>query len=388
MPFIERRSPLTATNARAADNASRMVRVQGIQGILYSHLVQGRACTCKSTNHEVAKLSADGKADTGTINRVLTGNQNFGVSDYDTSPEDDFEFLDDGPTSPNNAFNKWLSHSQGSTKNNPSDDPTVGDDGQSSPDLDDLMGDFDIGSIGYSDVSCPICFGSGYVGGFSMTRGFRRVIIPSEMTTASTLDLPSFALLPGTHTVPLTLPLGATKLDVFRAFNGTDVVPVIFKIDGQPMKGKNPLKFCDGRPHILTIESTYPLTHVEIQFATSDESLYFEIPRISRSSDLSFLEQQEPFQIIVSPDVPVLKSLDVISESQRGKLLIVQTVNEWNTRSRNMLGHEITVRVAQPQELYRILPVRSKVTAVRPISQTRPAKTRSISGVSNDSFTF
>ena len=402
MPFLERRSPMTPANARASDIASRMVehlvplqqarmaaafRVQGIQGILYSHLTQGRPCTCKSANHEVNRLSPDGKADLGTINRVLSGSSNFGVSDYESSPEDDFEFLDDAPTSPNNKFQQWV-HNVQAADDDPSDEPTVGDDGQSSPDLENLLGGFDLGSIGYSDVSCPICFGSGYVGGYSMSKGFRRVLIPSEMQTQSTLDLPSFALLPGTHTVNLTLPRGATQLDVFRALNGSSVVAVDFYLDNIPLKGKNVLRFCDGRQHLLTIDAKVPITHVEIQFATSEESMYFEIPRLSKSADIAVLEQQEPFQIIVSPDVPMLKSLDVIAESQRGKLLIVQTVNEWNTRRREMLGHEIMVRVAQPQELYRILPVRSKVTAQQPIEPARPAKSKTISGMSNDSFTF
>lgn len=402
MPFIERRSPLTSANARASDNAARMVehlvpiqqqrmasafRVQGIQGILYSQLTQGKACTCKSANSEVSRLSPDGKADIGTINRVLAGNSNFGVSDYKDTPEDEFEMFDNEPTSPNNQFNKWMGDLQ-TTKNNPSDDPTVGDDGQSSPDLDDMLEGFDLSSVGYSDVSCPICFGSGYVGGYSMLRGYRKVLVPSDMTTQSTLDLPSFALLPGTHTASVLFPLGALHLDVFRAMNGNQVVPAAFTLDSQPLSGKNILRYCDGRPHQLVITAQSPITHVEIQFATSTESLYFEIPRLSKSADISFLDQQEPFQIIVSPDVPTLKSLDVIAESQRGKLLIVQTVNEWNTRNRQMLGHEIQVRVAQPQELYRILPVRTKVSGQKAVNPTRPAKSQSISGMTNKSFTF
>lgn len=396
MPLIDRRSPITAANARAADVASRMVehvipiqqqkmmsafRVQGIQGILYSQLTQGLRCTCHSQSHEVARLSPDGKAPPGVINRVLTGNQNFGVSDYKTTPEDEFDAFDDEPTSPTNQFNQWLGDLN-TSKNNLGDEAAVNDDGQFSPDLDDMLDGFDLSSIGYSDVSCPICFGSGYVGGYSVFRAFRRVIVPAELKSGAVLDLPKFELTPGVHTIQLVLPLGAQQVDVFRVMCGDRVVQAAISIDGAAVTGPGSiLNRCDGRPHSLTIVCESNLTHIEIQLSLSDEPIYFEIPKLSKNSDISLLEQQEPFQILVSPDVPILKSLDVIAESQLGKLLIVQSVNPWNTRNRQMLGHEIQVRVAQPQELYRLLPFRSRLTGQKTTNLARPARTTTQSGI-------
>ncbi len=405
MPLIDRRSPLTSANARAADVAARMVehvipiqqqkmmsafRVQGIQGILYSQLTQGLRCTCNTESHEVARLSPDGKAAPGIINRVLTGNSNFGVGDYRATPEDEFDEFDDAPTSPNNPFNQWMGDLN--TKHNTqSDDAEVDDDGQSSPDLDEMLDGFDLSAVGYSDVSCPICFGSGYVGGYSVFRAFRRVIVPSELTTGAVLDLPRFELTPGVHNINLVLPMGAVRLDVLRAMCGDQIVPAEFKIDGSSVSGSmSVLNRCDGRPHTLSIVCNTNLTHVEVQLALSDEPIYLEIPKLTRNADISFLEQQEPFQILVSPDVPILKSLDVIAESQLGKLLIVQSVNPWNTRNRQMLGHEIQVRVAQPQELYRLLPLRSRVTGQKTTNVAQPARTVSQSGVipQTKGFTF
>lgn len=403
MPIIDRRSPITPANARAADVASRMVeqiipiqqqrmsaafRVQGIQAILYSQLNQGKQCTCHSQSQEVGRLSPDGKASSGIINRVLTGHTNFGIGNYEDSPEAEFDAFDEEPTSPKNSFNQWMGDLN-TADNQVSDEPSVNDDGQSSPDLDDLLGDFDLGTLGYSDVSCPICFGSGYVGGYSMFRGFRKVIVPTELTTSSVLDPLNFELSPGVHTAHVVFPLGATDVDAFRAIRGDSVVPAQFSIDGFSIKGKNLLSYCDGRPHVLTVDVSVPITHIEIQFGLSREPVYFEVPKLSKSADISLLEQTEPFQILVSPDVPHLKTLDIIAESQTGKLLIVQTVNPWNTRNRQMLGHEIMVRVAQPQELYRILPFRSRITGQKTADPVRPAKSTTISGVANrQGFTF
>lgn len=393
---------MTSANARASDVAARLTesviplqqqrmaaafRVQGIQGILYSQLKQGVRCSCHSKNVTTSQLSPDGKASPGAINRVLTG-EKFGISDYKDTPETEFDEFDELPTSPKNPFNQWMGDLN-TGKNQPSGESEVHDDGQSIGDIDDILGDFDLGSAGFSDVSCPICFGSSYVGGYSMFNGHRLVVVPQQMQTASTLDLLTFELAPGTHNAVITLPRGAVSLDVFRAMRNDTPVSVQFKIDDQPLANTNILRFCDGKPHVLQIIAQVPITHVEIQFATSDQSLYFEFPKRTKTSDLALLEQEEPFQIIVSPDIPVLNTLDVIAESQSGKLLLVTNANQWNSRNRQMLGHEVMVRVTQPQELYRILPLRRHIANQKVVKTVRPAKSSTISGfTSTKGFTF
>jgi hypothetical protein len=155
-----------------------------------------------------------------------------------------------------------------------------------------------------------------------------------------------------------------------------------FFLDGIDVTTRRILDWCDGRPHELTIITEQPLTHVEIQFGLSHEPIYFELPKLSKSADLALLDQQEPFQIIVSPDVPALQTLDVIAESQLGKILIVQSANPWNTRNRNMLGFECQVRVAQPQELWNILPRRRHITGQKRVRVAAPTKAQATSGVS------
>jgi hypothetical protein len=121
------------------------------------------------------------------------------------------------------------------------------------------------------------------------------------------------------------------------------------------------LNVCDGGPHLLQATFDGEFTHLEIQFNLSTESVYFEFPRRNIGSDTSLLEQMEPFQIVLSPNVPTINSMDVIVESQLGKVLVVQSVNTWKSRHRSLLGWEVQVRVIQPQELFRILPVRGRV---------------------------
>ena len=403
MPFIDRKSGLTPANARAVDVAHRLTetiapmqqqryldafRVQGIQALLYSKLQQGRKCLCHSKNVEASRLSPDGKASPGAINRILTGNSNFGISNY--NPVDNDLTLNpyEHETSPLNGVSKWrgdLNKVGGDIDdefNQIEDEPTLGDNGQFSPDFENLFEGFDMSTLGFSDVSCPICFGTGYVGGYSPFRAWRHVIIPTELETTSYFDLPTFELSPGTHSCKITLPKGAVVLDVFRAMNKDQIVGSKFFLDGADITNRRLLDYCDGRPHEFTIEAPNPITHIEIQFGLSKEPVYFEIPKLSKTHDLSLLEQQEPFNILMSPDIPHLDTLDIIAESQLGKILIVQQNNPWNTRNRNMLGYECSVRVAQPQELWNLLPHRRHVTGQKRVRAAAPTKGVVASGVS------
>lgn len=403
MPLVNKRSPLTSANARNADVAHALTeyitpmqqmktmsafRVQGIQALLYSKLGNGKLCTCQTRNVTVSKLSEDGKASPGAINRLILGNDNFGISDYNPSlPEvagDDPFDLETSPLNTNNPyrgdFNK-VGHGDNSQDSNIAEiDPEFGDNGQFSPDLEDMFKDFDLSHLGISDVSCPICFGTGYVGGYSTFRSWRKVLVPSDLYTISFLELPEMRLSPGTHQVQIVLPLGACILDVWRTMNGSKATLSTFYLDGMDLTNKRILDYCDGKPHTLEIVTKEPLTHIELQIGLSKEPIYFEFPRLPRNADISLLEQEDPFQIIVSPDVPNLQSLDIIAESQQGKILIVQSVNPWNTRNRQMLGWECQVRVAQPQELWKILPFRRHITGQKVANEARLAKSKLISG--------
>ena len=142
------------------------------------------------------------------------------------------------------------------------------------------------------------------------------------------LDLSTLALRPGTHQFALTLPLGCVLVDVFRALNGDKVIPAQILIDGQDTANKRLLNWFDGRVHIITIVAADPFTHFEAQAATTLESVYFEFPKQTKSTDINLFEKTEPFQIIMKPEVPQLDTLDIIAESQTNKFLIVQTTND------------------------------------------------------------
>lgn len=378
-------------NARASDVATRAIqeilpvqqmryqsafRVQGFEGVLYNRLYQGPKCTCKATEkHLASRLDESGKAKPGVINELMVG-QTFDVSAYGHSQMQTDPF--DSVVSPAAPVNKY----QGVFDNvglEPDSLPTrvveegYGDNGPASIEfnLDELAADFDASTMGMTEASCAVCFGSGFVGGYVPLYGKRivRTVDQVELQSTDVIDPSRTPWTAESKAFKFTevLPFGAVALDAFRVMRDHKPVAANFTIDGSPVNEISVLKYCDGRPHL--IEVSFPdvvtFTHVEIQFKTSVDDAFFEFPKLSKSSDISLLDSTEPFQIILSPLVPSVQVEDVFTDSTYGKALIVQSVNTWNTRNRQTLGWECQVRVAQQPEIYNYLPRRGRI-------QTKP----------------
>ncbi len=397
MPVIKpSNNQVLPANARASDVATKAVneilaaqqsrymsalRVQGYQGILYCRLEQGQKCTCKaSRKHLNTRLGEDGKASIGDINKLLTGSMTFDVTPYGSTfiPKDDPLSHVVSPEAPGDAFQGVFDvvardpHTYPNVRVPTEED--FGDNGPIDPTfrVEDLVGDFDSDVVGVSDVACAVCFGTSFVGGYAPFQGYRRVYPVNDLFVAlgnSALDvtkIPWSAMTQGTVTITTLFPRGCVGVDSFKVYNSITPVPANFTVDGRPISQVTDLlKSCDGKLHdvAFTFDQPTEWTHLEVQFSLSRESPFFELPKLVQGSDTGVLDKTEPFQIILGPNVPVLRTEDIIVEQTFGKVLIVQNSNMWNTRNRNTLGWECTVRVTQPQEWYRILPKRGRTMA-------------------------
>jgi hypothetical protein len=386
-------SKILPANARAVDVAKRAIqeilpvqqmryqdafRVQGYEGVLYNRLNQGLKCTCKSSQkHLATRLDESGKASPTTINELMTGAV-FNVSAYGRGepqrPLDPFNSV----VSPDAPVSKY----QGVFDNvstYPDALPTrvvdkgFGDNGPADIeiDLDAIANDFDTTAVGYNEVACAVCFGSGFVGGYSPLYG-RRIVKACDQVELRSTDTIDPMYLPWRCTsegfkFTEVLPYGAVALDAFRVMFDHRPVTANFTIDGQAVNEISVLRFCDGRPHLIEVQFKEPtqFTHVELQFKTSKDDAFFEFPKLNKSSATEMLDTTDPFQIILSPMVPAVQVEDVFTDSTFGRALIVQSVNEWNTRTRQVLGWEVQVRVLQSTELYNALPRRGRI-------QTKP----------------
>lgn len=425
------------SNARAADVAKHTLQaltdvqnrkyqaafeVHGFKAVLYLPLQSGQPCACRRAPSSI--LGPDGKASQALINEMLTG-EKFEIAPYGVSPknptdlveEEDFELLESIHTrknagkktnpGPMTAHNDIFSTNQRDPRARtivPSMDkarPGESNGGFPSDEWDNLMGgveyEEDIGDWGldpeenerlvsglapaspemsvpgFHDISCPICFGHGYVGGYSIYNGYRKVISLSSPP-------PSLVFSPGSYLVPgdsvpfiegcewletsVVLPSNAQGIDAFRTFHLTNPVPAKFYVDSQLLQSEHELLHrCDGKPHQLRVEFQTPakVSHVEIQINQSQEWALFEFPKISRSGNPLVLDDTDPFTINMSPKIPRLVPRSVIAESTYHKILLVKNSQPWNTRERTVLGWDCEVRVVEPTELLNILPRRKSL---------------------------
>ena len=375
-------------NSRAVDVATRAIneitpvfqtrmnnafRVQGSQGILYNRLEHGEHCTCGSTRHALAtRLDQEGNLHEGALTELLTG-MTSAIEPYGKRHEATI-------TSPDAPKNKHQSMSD--THFNTDDlvielfnEESFKDDGaKREQTLDDLVGNFDTTSLGLSDVACPVCFGTGFIGGFTPLFGYRQVVPVQAVELPFDAELNPNARPWNAHTTSATfqllVPAGITSLDALRVLNMQDIVPAIIFINDQQLLSRTLFEH-KGQTVTVRIEfaEATVFTHIEFQCALSVESPYFELPRMPQSGSLQQLDSTLPFTLLLSPNVPFVFKQDVIVEATTGRVLIVGDVSPWATKERHNLGHEVQVRVAQPLELYHILPRRGR-TLTKPKTTT------------------
>lgn len=422
MPYREsgNNQTIIPANARNSDVAQKAIQeiapvqqqrykaaflVHGYACVVYSRMQSGTVCSCSGSRKRMNSiLGEDGKANEQVLAEMLTGQQ-FRTTPYGAErwavngfkspmyepntpidprpttppgygpqppipPDVQFEGYDsEFATSPDapNAFSPRFDivappDTYPVQRTSDGEHEIVGDNGPVQVDtLDDLMGEWDSGTMSFFDSGCPVCFGTGFVGGFSPLYGHRQVLTPDMvyLTEGSIVgtDLPWSAT--GSFQFNLTLPRGASALNTLTLWNLNKRLGYKMFIDGQLATAASIMQFCDGKPHgvQVVIDRDTQWTHLEIQFSIGLTTAYFDFPRLPRKNDTNLLEQTEPFRIVISPDVPqVINPGDIISESTNGRVLVVQTVEPWNTRNRITLGQTIEVRPIQPQEYYNLLP--------------------------------
>lgn len=382
--------------------------VQGYDAVIYHRLSCGLRCGCKSKSRAInARLDKDGHAHEGFLNEMLTGGSEFGVREYAMSKSDqaghdprrsfevDAQTLfsinedeldpdlspslfdrDDQFRNTSTAFgvvgDSRDAYGSDPQKNNAS---TIVPDGfgPNGPvedlEFEDLSSQMslDRGEHGATDYACPICFGSGYVGGFSVFNGWRGVFNyqhPSLEINDGIIyleeDVPHIQCTKvGFETL---LPYHCESVDALRVFDNTTVIPADVFIDNIKITNQQMiLPFFDGRYHKIEVA---PLngrfTHLEIQINQSDKSACLEFPKMTRSAVQSVIQNLNDFSLVVSPIVPVLRPMDFIVESTFGAVLQVKTCNHWNDKSHSVLGWEADVRPIQPEELCNRLPRRRR----------------------------
>lgn len=409
-------------NVRAADVARSSVdriidvqnrryqaafQVQGYEAILYNALTHGVACACSTVNHSLTRpsiLDEQGNASAESINGMLTGGGDFKIKVYGVRRKNLEELRDlpegalpsmwevDTEAKPDATFGVVPQRGRPGQPldvySNDEADPRagtiipdgVGPNGPATVDIEGLINDFDPSGFGLTDVSCPMCFGTGYLGGFSILNGWRKVLnfqhpgASFNGNTVNTDESVPYVTTDYARFEDVLIPMHCLGVDAFRVFANRLVVGAAIRIDGNQLANQlELLAYADGRSHTIEVqmEEKVNFTHLELQLNQSDKSALFEFPKTSKSSAQNLLEATTSFSIVMSPLIPYVQSRDIIAESTMGKILQVTTVNNWNDRKYRTLGWECEVRAVQPAELYDLLPRRRPVYSRNSVAQVK-----------------
>jgi len=359
--------------------------VAGYSTLVYNLLEAGKPCSCGAKGKVLAnRLNEEGKLDSGEINKLVTGGYEFKILPYGVSrtptkmwreekelsepmrPELEYQVDEDGESQPppflnvsrdeNNPAAKYIQDG-GFGANGPVQTQETIDSLEESP--------FDPETFELNNVSCPICLGTSYVGGATLLGGWREILTPEDMESDGVIDPLAKPLKVEQATSSrwkLILPRGAWSLDALKVWNKNKIVPATILVDSIPVTSEYDfLKFCDGTEHTIDVifSEKSEFTHVEIQAAVSETPFHIEFPQLNETSDLSKLDRTEDVQIYASPELPFVRTRDLLVESTFGKVFQVINSTHWNDQQQRLLGWNMNARVVQPQELWNLLPRRN-----------------------------
>jgi hypothetical protein len=223
----------------------------------------------------------------------------------------------------------------------------------------------DYGGTGLTDNSCPICFGTGFVGGYDPLSGYRSVLSYQHPNCQSNgvIDLNAYTptITCDSITFEVLLP-PALSVDAFQAYNGRDRLNPRITIDSAVIvSAKDLLGFCDGKVHTIDLswDELVDFTHLELQLQTAN-SIPVDFPKATRQSLQTVIDNYGDMSIQVTPFVPLLRPGDIVSETTLGRNFLVKNVSPHMDIRAHALGWEADIRVIQPQELTWLLPRRGK----------------------------
>lgn len=358
--------------------------VEGYECQVYNALTQGQLCSCQGHNKAVSTLLNDeGKMPFAKQNELLTG-LSFKVNLYGNSPapRDDYRQelgkgaplrsgqINEGPKSVNSTqppfevVSRGLDNAFAGTITD--DEDAFGSNGPNH-DLDDKFSDFDSGSlIGLGDSACAICFGRGYVGGFSLLGGWRQVFSTQwdAKRVEGTIEINKLphAFYATEVEFDAVLPRGFKSLDRLAVWNNTRVVDgATIYIDGTVVDHNVLYQVFDGLSHKIKVkfDDLTDWTHLEFQVDTGNEAR-LEFPRLTKGFDASKLDGLESIQINMSPIIPHVGIRDLVFESTFGKGFVLTSAQLWNSEQRKVLGWDCQARVIQPNEILNLLPRRRR----------------------------
>ncbi len=341
--------------------------VNGFPCIVYNKLVSGIKCSCSNglkVSPTTPLLDDHGNASADHIQSVLTGSE-YGIEDYGVK----VDTTNRAPTFAVDIHNAKTKEFDISTETG-------------SPFTTDAFADIDstfleLESNRSTTGKCGLCFGTGFVGGFSLHNGMRSVYSTAgeHRALGYTIDptcLPYSFVQDSTDgyvEFTLTLPFGASRVDALNVWNNQTNLGTAELLIGEDesslvlLDKASILSHCTGAPVIVRVSGCVEFTHLEIQINLTGENTYMEYPKFTKTGDLNVIDAVGNVQIVVSPKVYQIQPWDIIIEVHNRltpKYWRVTDNTDFKDRNSAVYGWEVNARLVQAYEIYRNLPIRQQ----------------------------
>lgn len=340
--------------------------VNGYDALVYSRLTNGRRCTCSHVLELKAGqiLDEKGNATESHIQSLLTG-ADFSIEDYATMRNPNPNATVQGirviqPEDYVTGKTPFKPHRE----NLELDDPFVTE-VTTLQSMEDAFAEVNLGAV--SAQKCSICYGSGFVGGYSLHNGNRFVLdVTYDKVTYSGYSVAQ-EVYPNLFTqqdeqgyiqFDITLPVGILSVDRVQLWNnslpvkgatlriGTNLTNLI------TLTEDTVLTYATGLPCIIVVSDADSFSHLELQFNMSSVHTYIEYPRLTKTGDLSVLDAIDSVQLVVSPQVMNVQAWDIIVDNVFKKSWRVTSSNWFNDRKMNIHGWDVSARLVQPYEVF------------------------------------
>ena len=378
---------LGATMQRTLANA---ITGDGRECLLYIPKVNGLRCTCQNTD----PLDLNGKMRPEIMNKLLT-DSDWVVDDeypkYDDkntldkklgTDNDDWGFSVDEyhATNAKPSIPKGVSakDSKGySTKvfalsDLDSDDFDPDDMDIELPDFVDTLPEQNQNSFldnngSIATTSCPICLGSGWVGGYDLYGGTRLTLPASAATVFKGAVLhdgnPDFVMMPKGSSIifeNLIFPMGVNRLDECAVWANRTKVPFQLNVDGQQVLIPRLVESFDGRLHAIEFVAIMDceVTHATLQYGMS--KLLIDVSPGTISNNNTVFDEQSDVSLVLPAITQREMKGAIVFDSTDGKFYRVATMNTSHTKKGWVQNLNLDARIVQPYELVTLLPALGK----------------------------
>jgi len=324
---------------------------------LYLPLTNGYRCTCTYND----TLASDGSMKPEVMDTLLSG------SPVTMTPADSAHA--DRSTLTNTTNIRMRTGENKRTPDSLTADEEIVDLGE----IDESMSTPSTNPFGFSGTSCPVCFGTSYIGGYNVFRGSRTVLTPSNFKDAEGVSIDHtsapnklMAEREGAFVLfNIMVPKNAVAVESIRIFDNQQQVFLPLSVNNVLLGGEGGcspesiLAFATGVKSLLKLE--FPvrgakITHIELQFRLSSEMLLADFSKIQDLQDIILLEGLATGTIVLPSLVAEVPKLSMLFDHVYSRYWRTTDSDPLMDARGHVYGHECNAFPLKEFELGTMLP--------------------------------